>query len=143
MPTPRKLSAKLVGIQVAFLAVALVSIGLTLVVSWRLEGSAAAINDAGSLRMRTYRLAYLAEEARRAPDPATGVLIREDISTFEKVVATLRTGDPARPLFVPRTPEIDAEFAALGTEWTVLKPVLLAAAERGTDIQLVPPDCAV
>ena len=41
-----KLSAKLVGIQVFFLAVALVSIGLTLLVSWRLEGSAAAINDA-------------------------------------------------------------------------------------------------
>ena len=69
MHTPQKLSAKLVGIQVAFLAVALVSIGLTLVVSWRLEGSPAAINDAGSLRMRTYRLAYLAEEARRAPEP--------------------------------------------------------------------------
>ena len=61
-----KLSAKLVGIQVFFLAVALVSIGLTLLVSWRLEGSAAAINDAGSLRMRTYRLAYLAQEARPA-----------------------------------------------------------------------------
>ena len=132
MHTPQKLSAKLVGIQVAFLAVALVSIGLTLVVSWRLEGSAAAINDAGSLRMRTYRLAYLAEEARRAPEPQTGALIREDIATFERVVATLRTGDPARPLFVPRTPEIDAEFAALDAEWSVLKPVLLAAAERGT-----------
>jgi len=132
MHTPQKLSAKLVGIQVAFLAVALVSIGLTLVVSWRLEGSAAAINDAGSLRMRTYRLAYLAEEARRAPDPQTGALIREDIATFERVVATLRAGDPARPLFVPRTPEIDAEFAALDAEWSVLKPVLLAAAERGT-----------
>ena len=36
----------------------------TLVVSWRLEGSAAAINDSGSLRMRTYRLAYLAGRAR-------------------------------------------------------------------------------
>ena len=67
-----KLSAKLVGIQVFFLAVALVSIGLTLLVSWRLEGSAAAINDAGSLRMRTYRLAYLAQEARPAAREPVG-----------------------------------------------------------------------
>ena len=76
-----KLSAKLVGIQVFFLAVALVSIGLTLLVSWRLEGSAAAINDAGSLRMRTYRLAYLAQEARPAGrEPvASAALIRADI----------------------------------------------------------------
>jgi two-component system nitrate/nitrite sensor histidine kinase NarX len=35
-----------------FLVVALGSIGMTLLVSWKLEGSAAAINDAGSLRMR-------------------------------------------------------------------------------------------
>jgi Type IV pili methyl-accepting chemotaxis transducer N-term len=61
-----KLSSKLVGVQVFFLAVALTSIGLSLFVSWRLEGNAAAINDAGSLRMRTYRLAFLASEVERA-----------------------------------------------------------------------------
>ena len=65
MARPQRLSAKLVGIQVFALVVALAWIGATLLVSWRLEGSAAAINDAGSLRMRTYRLAYLAEEAGR------------------------------------------------------------------------------
>ena len=63
MPGTRKLGTKLVVIQVFALAVALASIGATLLVSWRLEGSAAAINDAGSLRMRTYRLTYLAQEA--------------------------------------------------------------------------------
>src|SRR5512134_524869 len=123
MPTPQKLSAKLVGIQVAFLAVALVSIGLTLVVSWRLEGSAAAINDAGSLRMRTYRLAYLAQEAAQSPRvDGAAALIRDDVGRFEDVVATLRTGDPVRPLFVPRTAEIDAQFATLGRQWEALKP---------------------
>lgn len=40
---------------------ALFSIAFTLVLSWRLEGAGAAINEAGSLRMRTYRLAYLTE----------------------------------------------------------------------------------
>jgi two-component system nitrate/nitrite sensor histidine kinase NarX len=132
MPHPRKLSAKLVGIQVVFLAVALVSIGLTLLVSWRLEGSAAAINDAGSLRMRAYRLAYLAEEARHAERVnGLGVLIREDIGRFEEVVATLRSGDPVRPLFVPRTPEIDRQFEALRKQWDALKPPLLGATASG------------
>jgi two-component system nitrate/nitrite sensor histidine kinase NarX len=132
-----KLSAKLVGIQVFFLAVALVSIGLTLLVSWRLEGSAAAINDAGSLRMRTYRLAYLAQEAQAAGrEPvASAALIRADIAAFEAVVATLRTGDPARPLFVPRTDAIAAQFAELDREWKVLRPALVRAADgRGLDV---------
>ncbi|MCL4761081.1 MAG: type IV pili methyl-accepting chemotaxis transducer N-terminal domain-containing protein, partial [Burkholderiales bacterium] len=150
MAHPRKLSARLVGIQVVFLAVALVSIGLTLLVSWRLEGSAAAINDAGSLRMRAYRLAYLAEEVSRgngigrhfldeahaAPpaEPAAssaGSLIGDDITRFESVLATLRTGDPVRPLFVPRTPAIDRQFEALAAQWEALKPPLLAAAVPG------------
>jgi two-component system nitrate/nitrite sensor histidine kinase NarX len=128
-----KLSAKLVGIQVFFLVVALVSIGLTLLVSWRLEGSAAAINDAGSLRMRTYRLAYLAQEAPPAgrEPAAAAALIGEDIAAFEAVVATLRTGDPARPLFVPRTDAIAAQFAELDRNWRILRPALERAAAGG------------
>ena len=132
MSRPQRLSAKLVGIQIFFLVVALVSIGLTLLVSWRLEGSAAAINDAGSLRMRTYRLAYLAQEGSR-PDRGTvgenAALIRSDIATFEDVVETLRTGDPRRPLFVPKTEAVDREFALLDKEWHVLKPALARAAD--------------
>jgi two-component system nitrate/nitrite sensor histidine kinase NarX len=131
LPHPRKLSAKLVGIQIVFLAVALASIGLTLVVSWRLEGGAAAINDAGSLRMHAYRLAYLLQEASApagTPRP-NAALIGEELASFERVVATLRTGDPARPLFVPRTAAIDREFAALDAQWMVLRPALLAAAD--------------
>jgi two-component system nitrate/nitrite sensor histidine kinase NarX len=132
MPTPRKLSAKLVGIQIAFLAVALVSIGLTLLVSWRLEGSAAAINDAGSLRMRAYRLAYLAEESARTGAPsASSELIREDMARFEDVVATLRSGDPVRPLFVQRTPQIDRQFDELAARWSALKPALVASTTQG------------
>ncbi len=126
----QKLSAKLVGIQIFFLFVALFSIGLTLFVSWRLEGSAAAINDAGSLRMRTYRLAYLAQPAADGARAADGnaALIRGDIEAFESVVATLRTGDPVRPLFVPHTAAIDAAFADLDREWRALRPSLDRAA---------------
>ena len=48
-----KLSRKIVGMLVVFFVVALSAIGLTLYLSWQLEGVAAAINDAGSQRMRT------------------------------------------------------------------------------------------
>jgi two-component system nitrate/nitrite sensor histidine kinase NarX len=124
----KSLSAKLVGVQVLFLAIALVSIGLTLVVSWRLEGSAAAINDAGSLRMRTYRLVYLAEEVQRRGAEAADAAqrIRDETVEFESIVATLRTGDPSRPLFVPNTVPIRAQFSSLDREWAALKPALLA-----------------
>jgi len=135
MRPPHKLSTKLVGVQLFFLAVALVSIGLTLLVSWRLEGSAAAINDAGSLRMRTYRLAYLAQEPGRGGDPgATRALVRADLDAFERVVATLRHGDPGRPLFVPDTPAIAAHFAQFDREWAAIEPAL-AAVDAGTPLE--------
>jgi two-component system nitrate/nitrite sensor histidine kinase NarX len=124
----RKLSSKLVGVQVVFLVLALVSIGLTLGMAWRLEGTAAAINDAGSLRMRTYRLAFLAlESAGRAGDAQAA--LRTDVDAFERIAATLRAGDPLRPLFVPRTDAIAAQFAALDEEWRTLGPAFRRVAD--------------
>ena len=133
MPKTRKLGTKLVVIQVFALAVALASIGATLLVSWRLEGSAAAINDAGSLRMRIYRLTYLAQEAERADagSAAARGLIGREIGAFDGVVATLRRGDPARPLFVPDTAEIAAEFARFDAAWAELRPALERVAAGG------------
>src|SRR5574343_198574 len=56
---PGKISRKIVGMLMVFLIVATTAIGLTLVISWQLEGVAAAINDGGSQRMRTYRIGHL------------------------------------------------------------------------------------
>ena len=50
---PGKLSRKIVGMLSAFFLVALATIGMTLYLSWQLEGVAAAINDAGSQRSQT------------------------------------------------------------------------------------------
>ena len=54
-----KLSRKIVGMLFVFFLVALSAIAMTLYLSWQLEGVAAAINDAGSQRMRAYRMAHL------------------------------------------------------------------------------------
>ena len=54
-----KLQEKITGLLVFYFLIALVAISSTLYVSWRLEGGAAAINDAGSERMRSYHIAFL------------------------------------------------------------------------------------
>ena len=122
----RKISTKLIVTQVVFLLVALSSIGLTLLVSWRLEGSAAAINDAGSLRMRAWRLAYLASQQA---SPQNAQEIERSIADFEAVFTTLRTGDPARPLFLPGSAEVSRRLALLDAQWNRLSPLIARAGE--------------
>jgi two-component system nitrate/nitrite sensor histidine kinase NarX len=127
----RKLASKLLVVQLVFLLVALGSIGLTLYVSWKLEGSAAAINDAGSLRMRAWRLAYLAAAGEREPGPGRANEIRDSVADFATVLATLRAGDPVRPLVLPRSARVAERLAALDRQWNALSTRLLAAASGG------------
>ena len=47
------LARKLAAVGCVFLAVALATVGLSMWVTWQLEGGAAAINEAGSMRMRS------------------------------------------------------------------------------------------
>ena len=53
-----RLATKVGILGAALLCIALASIGLTLWIGWQLEGGAAAVNEAGRLRMQTWRLAY-------------------------------------------------------------------------------------
>ncbi|MCX7893733.1 MAG: type IV pili methyl-accepting chemotaxis transducer N-terminal domain-containing protein, partial [Burkholderiales bacterium] len=122
----QKLSSKLVVTQIVFLAVAVAAIGLTLFIAWRLEGTAAAINDAGSLRMRAYRLAYLAELMAAWPEPRLRATIERDVGEFRDVFGTLGAGDPARPLFLPKSASVDAQMRALDEAWSALAPRLVA-----------------
>src|SRR5512146_1659161 len=95
MRRPWTLSAKLGAIGATLLVMALASIGLTLWVTWQLEGGAAAVNEAGRMRMQTWRLAQ-----GLAGSDATH---RQGLmAQFDRSLQILRTGDPARPLFVPQ-----------------------------------------
>ena len=53
MKNTASLSTKLVRIGTGLLVIALISIGLTLWVTWKLGGGAAALNEAGRMRMQT------------------------------------------------------------------------------------------
>jgi len=114
MRRPWTLSTKLGAIGGALLLMALVSIGLTLWVTWQLEGGAAAVNEAGRMRMQTWRLA----QTLGSGDPAR---IEALLGQFDQSVAVLRSGDPARPLFVPRDEQSQAGFADVQLGWQALR----------------------
>lgn len=105
------LSAKLIRIGAALLVLALASIGLTLWVTWQLEGGAAAVNEAGRMRMQTWRLTS-SVQAQRPPDEVQVLLQR-----FDHSLNLLRQGDATRPLFVPWDDDVRREFAAVERLW--------------------------
>lgn len=115
----RRLGTKLTAILVAYLLVAIVAVGLTLLTSWKLEGGAAAVNDLGSQRMRSYRIALLVSQAAR-PDAERDALapaLHAEIAAFDRVLDDVARGDPSRPLLLPQTTAILADFAALRDTW--------------------------
>ena len=105
----RKLSTTIVGALVGFLVLALGAIGATLHLSWQLEGSAAAINDAGSLRMHSYRLAA----AVGAPAPEAML----EVGAIDAILARLGQGDPKRSLFLPPRADIVEQFGQISRLW--------------------------
>jgi two-component system nitrate/nitrite sensor histidine kinase NarX len=111
---PRTLAAKLLTIGSALLVLAVVSISLTMWVSWQLEGGAAAVNEAGRLRMQTWRLAA---QIQAGSDEVSHALATE----FDASLALLRDGDASRPLTVPWDRNSRAQFATVGEDWSRLR----------------------
>lgn len=127
MVSTASLSTKLVRIGAGLLLVALASIGLTLWVTWQLEGGAAAVNEAGRMRMQTWRLTSVAQVGRAPAEVAA--LVQE----FDQSLELLRRGDASRPLFVPWDEAVRREFATVEALWRNQRPLWL---------QTTPPDPA-
>ncbi len=104
------LGAKLALVGTPFLLAALLSTMATLWVSWQLDGGAAAVNEAGRMRMQAYRMALAVGTGESAALPS---LERE----FEHSLTVLRDGDPERPLFVPWDARAQAHFATVELDW--------------------------
>lgn len=116
---------KIIGLLVFYLLVALVAIGSTLFVSWRLEGGAAAINDAGRERMRSYRIAFLLSQKAQRPTGALRADINHEIKLFEGTLKDLELGDPQRPLSLPKDAAIQAQMIKLRQTWySDIKPLI-------------------
>ncbi|MDR2875232.1 MAG: type IV pili methyl-accepting chemotaxis transducer N-terminal domain-containing protein [Methylobacillus sp.] len=136
-----KISQKITSLLVFYFLVAVVAIGSTLVVSRQLEGSAAAINDAGKERMRSYRIAFLMAQQVRQPE----LNLREEIAgealRFERTLIELKNGNPQRPLFLPKEPRVIEQVEALQSAWRdVMRPrieAILGSTSAGEQSRLL------
>jgi two-component system nitrate/nitrite sensor histidine kinase NarX len=119
------LGAKLALICTPFLMLALISAAATLWVSWQLDGGAAAVNEAGRMRMQSYRMALSIGTGETSA-------LAEQVRQFDQNLAELRGGNPARPLFVPwdstvrdRFLTVEKDWAQFRARWIDSKPAVL------------------
>ena len=130
MKRSHSLSTKLVTIGALLLVVALTSIGLTLWVTWQLEGGAAAVNEAGRMRMQTWRLNSTAQS--RHSEKVVSDLVNE----FDKSIAILKTGDPGRPLFLPMSEKVNEHFQNVQKHWLENRGLWLGRGPPDVDLSL-------
>ena len=91
--------------------VGLASIGLTLWVTWQLDGGAAAVNEAGRMRMQTWRLASSVQAHANAAE------VEQFVAQFDASLLLLSQGDASRPLFVPWDETVRREFSGVESVW--------------------------
>ena len=120
MKNTASLSTRLIRIGAALLVTALVSIGLTLWVTWKLGGGAAALNEAGRMRMQVWRMT----SAVQADLPQRAVLVEQ----FDHSMKLLRDGDSERPLFVPWDASVRSHFHEVETRWNQQRQAYLSGA---------------
>ncbi len=112
MGHPRQwtLGGKLALVATPFVVLALLSIAAALWVSWQLDGGAAAVNEAGRMRMQTYRMSLAVGTGMRDTLP-------QQVAEFEASLALLRDGDYERPLFVPWDDAVRQRYAVVEDRW--------------------------
>ncbi len=109
-PKNWNLGTKLTLVGTPFLLLALLSIALTLWVSWQLDGGAAAVNEAGRMRMQAYRMSLSA-------GTGDSTVLPQQVAEFERSLELLRHGDVERPLFVPWDDAVRGRFAKVERDW--------------------------
>lgn len=105
------LSTKLALIGVPFLLLVMLFTVATLWVSWQLDGGAAAVNEAGRMRMQSYRMSLAVGTGETNELP-------KQIEEFNQSLRLLRSGDPERPLFVPWDDKVRKNLEGVETEWS-------------------------
>lgn len=104
------LGTKLALAATPFLAIAMLLITATLWVSWQLDGGAAALNEAGRMRMQSYRLSLSVSTGDQQA-------VARQVAEFDRSLALLRHGDAERPLFVPWDDTLRQRFDAVSNDW--------------------------
>ncbi len=126
LPQRHRLGTRIVAALAGALLFGLTMILGTLWLSWALEGAAAAINDTGSLRMRSVRLGLWLQQP--APDWQA---IQRQTADFQRTLNELRRGDPQRPLRLPESHEVFRQFDKVSQLWSgQLSPALTGAIQH-------------
>ena len=133
-PPRHRLSTRIILLSLASLLVVLTMIAGTLWLSWKLEGAGAAINDAGSLRMRANRVAIELGLAATGHPSARN----EQIQALDDTLAQLRKGNPVRPLFLPDEPAIHAQLDRVLHDWQQRLRPLAQAGNGPAYVQALP-----
>lgn len=115
------LGARLVLAATPFLLLSLLLMAATLWVSWQLDGGAAAVNEAGRMRMQAYRMSLSVSTGDAAA-------LARQAESFDKSLAVLREGDPERPLFVPWDDAVHRHFANVEQDWAAYRQRWVGAA---------------
>ena len=110
---PWPLGAKLSLVAAPFGLLALCAITVLVWMSLQLEGGAAAVNEAGRMRMQAYRMVLSAQAGQAGP----AATLQQEMATFDSSLQLLRQGDPERPLFVPWDARVRQRFAAVVAGW--------------------------
>ena len=105
----------------------------------QLTGVSKAIEQAGTERMRIYRLASLIQRLSPSSSEVERQAIRDEIAYFERVVEALRFGTPQHGSVVSHNPLLAVQLQALQDRWSMrLKAALeraLKAGDRSTAVQ--------
>ncbi len=120
------LGVKLAVVGTPFLLAGLLIIAITLWVSWQLEGGAAAVNEAGRMRMQAVRLSLSIATADEKALPGY-------VAQFERSIELLRNGNPERPLFVPWDEAVREDFAVVEHDWSRYRRQWLPARSDSMD----------
>ena len=127
LPVGKRLTFRILVTTLVGLALTLAAIGYTLLLSWQLEGGAAAINEAGSLRLRSYRLAVVLEHVSKTTAD-------EELAQFNSTLADLHEGDAKRPLFLPTTSPIRTQMRLVQNDWAQRMQILAKKTMQETDL---------
>ncbi len=111
LPPRKRLTFRILLMTLIGLGLTMTAIGYTLLLSWQLEGGGTVINEAGSLRMRTYQLALALEQEHPRNE------IDAEIDRFSQILAGLQTGQPGQPTFIPPQGAIHEQMQLVQQQW--------------------------
>ena len=122
-----RLSTRIVISSVVALSLVLSMVGWTLWLSWQLAGTAAAINETGSLRMRANRIGLNLLRHDEAAQAQVVVDLREQ----SRILAHFAGDLPGRPLFLSTDAPLRQQFHAVTTRWDELADLAHEALVEG------------